>query len=308
MPWGKATRFIIGGIPFDKEIVEISVGQEICIVTADGEAYTIGDGLLYGYGYEGLEVSEQERSKVRLTPLLAKLPEKAKKFIGCSTAYFAIGESGTLYHAPLIQAAGGYSAGAVKDLPRPLDSQVLQKVPLPFKVKDVRQYDEFILALSTDGNVFYWNHMNAIKNGSIGTKAFKINFTKLPVKNIATLEVYNGHGDPWGALMLAKDGGLYRMFYQRPGLQSPNQTLKPQVEKLPLPFAVTHVATSGQSVFVRDKNGQVYGFGNNRAGELLVDGYPFSDAGSYEAAEILDTAIRPQQPVQLDLFRWEPKM
>lgn len=38
--------FSLKEIPFDKNIVDLSVGSELCAITDEGEAYTIGGGLL----------------------------------------------------------------------------------------------------------------------------------------------------------------------------------------------------------------------------------------------------------------------
>ncbi len=299
--------FSLKEIPFDKNIVDLSVGSELCAITDEGEAYTIGGGLLYGYGYASSTMNSMEITPKKLhAPLPVTLPEKVKKMIAGSTSFFAIGQSGTLYYAPLIQEATAYSEEATKNLPHPLDSQVLQKVPLDFKVKDVRQFSNFILLLSENGDVYIWNYMDSIRDASIGTSGFKMNFTKIPVEGIATLSATRNE-NAWGAVLQSRSGILYRIFYDRPGMQDFDQTVKIQVEKLNIPFAVNNMVTTGQSVFLRDPDGNIYGFGNNRGGELLLEKYPTSEIAAYDALEIMPDAIKPENPVKLDLFYWEPE-
>ena len=90
-------------------------------------------------------------------------------------------------------------------------------------------------------------------------------------------------------------------------MQDFDQTVKIQVEKLNIPFAVNNMVTTGQSVFLRDPDGNIYGFGNNRGGELLLEKYPTSEIAAYDALEIMPDAIKPENPVKLDLFYWEPE-
>lgn len=304
--------FSLKTIPFDKNIVDINVGSELCVVTEEGEAYTIGGGLLYGYGYASSTMPDMEISPKKLTePIPVELPEKIKKMMAGSASFFAVGESGTLYYAPLIQEATVYSEEATKDLPHPFNSQVLQEVPLDFKVKDVRQFSEFIVLLSESGEIYTWNYMEGILDNSIGTKEMKLTFTKQPVNNIDTLIAGGSYDDLWGLLLQAKDGVLYRLARQAPTVLQAEKVedmlSKVTVEKVPLPFTAAHAATTGQSVFVKDKSGVLYGFGNNRNGELLLEKYYDADTGDYSGGEEIASAMKPEAPVKLDLFYWEPE-